>query len=83
MLQELTYVSAVQQNPREIHDAPVSHTHEEKYKSYRWLRGDLERLLLGIHVKEEWEARNTFSDLLELTQHSWQLGKQVTHKACF
>ena len=83
MLTELTYISAVQQDPREIQNAPVSHTHEEKHKSYRWLRDDLERLLVTIHAREEWDTRNTFSELLELTQRSWQFGKQATHKASF
>ena len=79
MLTELTYISAVQQDPREIQDAAVFHTHEEKHKEYRWLRDDLERLLVDIHIREEWDTRNTFSELLELTQRSWQYGKQATH----
>ena len=80
MLTELTYISAVQQDPREIHNAPVSNTHKEKYYSYKLLRVDLEKLLMNIHVGE-WETtetretRYTFSKLLELTQRSWQLGK--------
>lgn len=75
---ELTYISAIQQDPREIHDAPLLHTHEEKFKSYRLLRSDLERLLVDKHVKEEWDTRSTFSELLELTQRSWKIGKWTT-----
>ena len=83
MLTELTYISAVQQDPREIHNAPISNTHKEKYYSFKLLRVDLEKLLMNIHVGE-WETtetretRYTFSELLELTQRSWQLGKQAT-----
>ena len=72
---ELTYISAIEQDPRGIQDVPVSH------ESYRCLRNDLERLLVDAHIKEEWDTRNTFSELLELTQRSWKIGKLATHKA--
>lgn len=75
---ELTYISAVQQDPREIHDTPLSRTHEDEFRSYNWLRSDLDRLLVDKHVKEEWDTRSTFSELLELTQRSWKIGKRTT-----
>ena len=74
LLTELTYISAVQQDPVLIQSAAVFHSYQEKYQTYRWLCDDMGTLLHGIHARDEWDSRSTFSGLLELTERAEKLG---------
>ncbi|KAF8453351.1 hypothetical protein BGX38DRAFT_417317 [Terfezia claveryi] len=78
LLAELTYISAVQQDPVIIHSAAVFHSHQEKYKPYRWLCDNMGLLLQDIHARDEWNSRSTFSGLLELTGRAEKLGPRVS-----
>ncbi|KAF8420242.1 hypothetical protein EV426DRAFT_566796 [Tirmania nivea] len=78
LLAELTFISAVQQDPVLIHSAAVFHSHQEKYKPYRWLCDDIGMLLQDIHAKDEWNSRSTFSGLLELSERAEKLGPRIS-----
>lgn len=77
LLTELTYISAVQQDPLLIHSAPIFHTHDEVHKVYRWVAEDAMRLLEYIHAKDEWNTRCSFSEMLELTERSQRFGEST------
>ncbi|KAF8453554.1 hypothetical protein BDZ91DRAFT_749021 [Kalaharituber pfeilii] len=74
---ELTYISPALQDPVMVESAPVFNTHLENNQEYRWLRLDLQALAMDKHLKEEWNSRNSFSELLEQIQRSQQLGTRA------